>query len=125
MKADRPTVFLHPSSLLEEPRPALVRDGGAEGSSQDEPGPPAHGDESPRNELDPATEADPIAPNELRPSVGGDPIAPDELAGPRRIADSSVPALVCALVILLAAGLSAAWAGPTEWGVVRAGEPNA
>ncbi len=124
----------------DELSPAVVRGGGAEGSSPDEPGPPGHGDEAPRNEPHPASDGDPIAPNELScplgapdlmkmdgcmdspvgaqfseelsPSVGGDPIASDEPAGSRRIADSSVPALICALVILLAAGLSAALAGP-------------
>jgi hypothetical protein len=131
-----------PAPCSEEPGPAVARGWGAEGSSRDEPSPPAPGDEAPRNELDPATAADPIAPNELScppgapdpmkmepgcgrahiegslfseelsPSIGGDSIAPNELAGPRRITDSSVPALACVLVLLLAAGLSAAWAGP-------------
>ncbi len=96
----------------DELSPAVVRGGGAEGSSQDEPGPPGHGDETPRNEPQPATDGDAFARNEPRAPVGGDPIAPDEPAGSRRTADSSVPALICALVILLAAGLSAALAGP-------------
>ncbi len=103
--------FSSPAPFSEEPGPAVVRGGGAEGNSQDEPGPPAHGDETPRNEADPATDGDPIVRNEPCAPVGGDPIAPNEPTGSRRIADWSVPALVCGLVILLAAGLSAAPAG--------------
>ena len=49
---------------------------------------------------------------EPSPSVGAHPSSENEPTGSGRIADSSVPALVCALVILLAAGLSAAFAGP-------------
>jgi hypothetical protein len=95
------------SSLIPPPSSLIP-----EGSSPDEPGPPAQADETARNEPDSATDGDPTARNESSPSVGGDPIAPDEPAGSRRIADWSVPALICALVLLLAAGLSAAFAGP-------------
>src|SRR5262249_44183538 len=44
--------------------------------------------------------------------VGGDGIPRNEPIDPGRIADLGVGALICALVILLAAGLSAAFAGP-------------
>jgi hypothetical protein len=100
-----------PAPCSEGPGTAVVRSGGAEGSSPVEPGPPAPGDETPRNEPDAATDGDLIARNEPC-APGGDPIAPNELAGSRRIVDMSALALVGALVILLAAGLSAAWAGP-------------
>jgi hypothetical protein len=103
--------FSSPAPCSEEPSPVLVRGVDAEESSRDEPVPPAHGDEAPRNEPDPATDGDPIARNEPC-APGGDPIAPNEPAGSRRIAAWSVPAVACALVILLAAGLNAAWAGP-------------
>ncbi len=117
--------FSSPAQFSEQPSPAVVRGGGAEGNSQDEPGPPAHGDETPRNEPDPATDGDPIAPNEPCAPVGGDPIAPDEPTGSRRIADWSVPALVWGLVILLAAGLSAAPAGPVAGPGGRPDRPRA
>ncbi len=65
---------------------------------QPDPGPPAHGAGIPRNE-----------PSR---SVGGDPSSQNEPTGSGRIADPSRPALVCALVILLTTGLSAAFAGP-------------
>ncbi len=64
---------------------------------QDDPGPPAHGD--------------PIARNEPGPLAGGDPSSQNEPTGSGRIADLSAPALVCAVVILLAARLSATFAG--------------
>ena len=57
--------------------------------------------------------------------VGGDPIAPNEPTGSRRIADWSVPALVCGLVILLVAGLSAALAGPVAGPGGRPASPRA
>ncbi len=93
---------------------------------QDEPALPAVNDGIPRNEPTSAASGIPIAPdepttpaagdriprNEPSPPAGGDPIAPDGPTGSGRIADRRVPALACAMVILLAAGLSAAFAGP-------------
>ena len=79
---------------------------------QDEPSPATSGEGIPQNEPTTPAAGDPIPRNEPSPSVGGDPRSENEPTGSGRIADSSVPALVCALVILLAAGLSAAFAGP-------------
>jgi hypothetical protein len=49
--------------------------------------------------------------NEPGRPAGGDPIAPDGSPGSGRSADGRVAAMTCALVILLAARLSAAFAG--------------
>jgi len=82
----------------------------AEGTPENEPGLPA-AERAPRNE--------PGLP------IGGDPASRNEPAGPRRIAGLSVPALVSALVMLLAAGLSAAFAvaigRPSKSPAARAG----
>src|SRR5262249_39367808 len=70
------------------------------------------GDETPRNEPQLAPDGDPAVRNEPGPRVGGDPGSEDEPSASGRIAHPSVPVLACALVLLLAAGLSAAFAGP-------------
>jgi hypothetical protein len=69
----------------------------AERIPQNEPGPLA-AERNPENEPD--------------PPVAGDLASRNELAGPGPMAGLGVPALVCALLILLATGLPAAFAGP-------------
>jgi hypothetical protein len=64
------------------------------------------------NEPTPQSGGGPIRQNEPSPAAGGDPASQNEPGGSWRIAALSVPALALALLILLAAGLSAAFAGP-------------
>jgi hypothetical protein len=80
-----------------EPGPTVVRRRGREGVPRAEPGVPAHGDETPRNEAHHAPDGGPGPGNE--PGESG------------RIAHPSAPALACDLVRRLAAGRVAGRAG--------------
>src|SRR5262249_52995774 len=76
-----------------------------------EPTTPADDAWIPQNEPGPLA-ADRTPQNEPGPPVGGDLASQKEPAGPVPIAGLGVPALVCALLILLATALPAAFAGP-------------
>ena len=97
--------------------PSVVRCWGGEGISQNEPGPPTHGDETPQYEPTTLAAGDQMPQNEPSPPAGGDPISEHEPTGSGRIARLGVPALILALAILPAARLSAAFAG-------RIGKPD-
>ncbi len=78
---------------------------------QNEPAPPADGAPIWQNEPSPPAAADRIPQNEPSPPGDGAAISQNEPTTPGRLSAPAVPALVFALVILLAAGLSAAFAG--------------
>ncbi len=80
--------------------------------AQDDPGPPAHGDPIAQDDPGPPAAGDQIPQNEPSPPAGGDPSSQNEPTGWRRIAHLGVLALIFALLILLTARLSAAFADP-------------
>jgi hypothetical protein len=99
---------------------------------RNEPGPPAEGERIPRNEPGPPAEGERIPRNEPGPPADGGRLIPHPsslIPGPQKMAGPVVPALVCALLILLATGLPTAFAGavagpigrPSMAPVVRAG----
>jgi hypothetical protein len=97
----------HPVVPQNEPSPTVddVR------VSQNEPARPAVGAPIWQDEPSPLATADRIPQNEPSPPAYGDRIPQNEPTAPGRIAALAVPGLVFALLILLAAGLSAAFAG--------------
>ncbi len=90
---------------------SVVRCWGGEATSQNEPGPPADAEPISRNEPGPPADGDRIPRNEPSSPGDGAAILQNEPTAPRRVAAPAVPVLVFALVILLAALLSAAFAG--------------
>jgi hypothetical protein len=89
---------------------------GAEEAAWDPPVPPAAAaaEREPvrTNEPTPHTPGERTRPNEPSPAVGGDENPPNEPGGSGWRAALRVPALVCTLVILLAARLGATFASP-------------
>ncbi len=79
----------------------------------------ADGEPGRQNEPAPRTSGEPSRQNEPSPAAGGDESPPNEPGGSGRIAALSVPALAFALLILLAARLSAAFAGPVAGPIDR------
>jgi hypothetical protein len=87
-------------------------------AAQNEPGTPADCKQVPRNE--PGSPADDrTAQNEPGPQGSGDPVSREEPGGSLGIADRSLPAMVCAVVLLLAAAVTARVAGPGSWGFIE------